>query len=190
MRDLISKSKNYILEKLNITDIEEYILISIEHQELNIIDNMQVIASYKISTSKYGVGNVNDSFQTPLGIHHIAKKIGDRLKKNTILKGRKIVFDGITTDDLNSFQYTDFKKKHFSKNEDVITSRIMWLKGNENGVNLGGDVDTYSRYIYIHGTIHEDKIGDKDSHGCIRMNNDDVIKLFDYVKVNMIVHIV
>ena len=104
--------------------------------------------------------------------------------------GRKTIFDGITTDDLDSLEYQEFKKKHFSKSEDVITSRIMWLKGNEHGINLGGDVDTYNRYIYIHGTIHENKIGKKDSHGCIRMNNDDVIELFDNVKINMIVHII
>ena len=66
----------------------------------------------------------------------------------------------------------------------------MWLKGDERGINLGVDVDTYNRYIYIHGTIHENKIGKKDSHGCIRMNNDDVIELFDNVKINMIVQIV
>ena len=66
----------------------------------------------------------------------------------------------------------------------------MWLKGDERGINLGGNVDTYNRYIYIHGTIHENKIGKKDSHGCIRMNNDDIIELFDNVKINMIVHIV
>ena len=64
------------------------------------------------------------------------------------------------------------------------------VKGNEHGINLGGDVDTYKRYIYIHGTIHENKIGKKDSHGCIRMNNEDIIELFDNVKINMIVHIV
>ena len=189
MKDLISKSKNYIFDILKITYIEEYILISIEHQELYIINNMDVISSYKISTSKYGAGNMNDSFQTPLGVHHIAKKIGEGLKKNTILKGRKTIFDGITTDDLDNSEYEEFKKKHFSKNQDVITSRIMWLKGNESGINLGGDVDTYNRYIYIHGTIHENKIGNKDSHGCIRMNNDDIIELFDNVKIDTIVHI-
>ena len=54
MKDLISKSKNYIFDTLNITSIKEYILISIEHQELYIIDDMKVISSYKISTSKYG----------------------------------------------------------------------------------------------------------------------------------------
>ena len=61
MKDLISKSKNYIFDTLNITSIKEYILISIEHQELYIIDDMKVISSYKISTSKYGTGNINDS---------------------------------------------------------------------------------------------------------------------------------
>ena len=150
---------------------------------------MKVISSYKISTSKYGTGNINDSFQTPLGCIILPRKLAKALKK-TILKGRKTIFDGITTDDLDSLEYQEFKKKHFSKSEDVITSRIMWLKGNEHGINLGGDVDTYNRYIYIHGTIHENKIGKKDSHGCIRMNNEDIIELFDNVKINMIVHIV
>ena len=81
MKDLISKSKNYIFDTLKITNIREYIIISIEYQELYIVDNMKVITSYKISTSKYGTGNMNDSFQTPLGVHHIAKKIGKALKK-------------------------------------------------------------------------------------------------------------
>ena len=76
MKDLISKSKNYIFDTLNITSIKEYILISIEHQELYIIDDMKVISSYKISTSKYGTGNINDSFQTPLGCIILPRKLG------------------------------------------------------------------------------------------------------------------
>ena len=75
--------------------------------------------------------------------------------------------------------------KHFAKYEDVITSRILWLKGHEEGINKGDNIDSYSRYIYIHGTAHEDKIGTPDSHGCVRMNNDDVIELFDNTFVNM-----
>ncbi len=190
MQDLILKSQNNILSKLNITDIQKFLVISIKNQELYIIENMKVIKSYLISSSKYGTGNTNNSFQTPLGIHHIAKKIGDNLRKNTILKGRKILLDGITTDDLKKPEYKGFREKYLSNNEDVITSRILWLKGNEKDINLGGNVDTFNRYIYIHGTIHENKIGQKDSHGCIRMNNDDVIELFNYSKVNMIVNII
>ena len=190
MQDLILKSQSYIIEKLNVTDIRDFLLISIEYQKLYIIENMKVMKSYSISSSKYGTGNMNDSYQTPLGVHHIAKKIGDNLKKNTILKGRKVLLNGITTDDLNNSKYKDFKKKYLSDNEDIITSRILWLRGNENEINLGGNVDTYNRYIYIHGTIHEHKIGQKDSHGCIRMMNDDVIELFSYSKVKMIVNII
>ena len=75
--------------------------------------------------------------------------------------------------------------KHFATHDDVITSRILWLKGHEDGVNKGDNIDSYSRYIYIHGTAHEDKIGTPDSHGCVRMNNDDVIELFDNTFISM-----
>ena len=69
----------------------------------------------------------------------------------------------------------------------MITSRILRLKGLEENINLGGDVDSYQRYIYIHGTAHEDKIGEKASHGCIRMLNQDVIELFDICQEKMLV---
>ena len=73
--------------------------------------------------------------------------------------------------------------------EDVITSRILWLAGLEPGINQGGDVDTYQRYIYIHGTVEEDKIGQPVSHGCIRMLNKDVIELYDQLEVGCHVRI-
>jgi lipoprotein-anchoring transpeptidase ErfK/SrfK len=59
----------------------------------------------------------------------------------------------------------------------------MWLEGDEEGFNKGGAVDSYKRYIYIHGTQEEGLIGVKASHGCIRMFNNDVIEL--YKKVNI-----
>ena len=65
--------------------------------------------------------------------------------------------------------------------DDVITSRIMWLEGMEPGRNQGGYVDTYNRYIYIHGTSEEDKIGTPASIGCIRMLNEDVVELYRLV---------
>ena len=67
--------------------------------------------------------------------------------------------------------------------DDVIMSRIMWLEGMEPGRNKGGYVDTYQRYIYIHGTNHEDQIGTPTSIGCIRMRNQDVVDLFRLVEV-------
>lgn len=67
--------------------------------------------------------------------------------------------------------------------DDLITSRILWLRGLEPGANQGGDVDTYQRYVYIHGTRHEDRIGTPASAGCVRLRNLDVIDLYDRVRV-------
>ncbi|MFQ6092176.1 MAG: L,D-transpeptidase family protein, partial [bacterium] len=73
--------------------------------------------------------------------------------------------------------------------EDLITSRIMWLEGLEAGINKGRDIDSYDRRIYIHGTPEEGLIGVPVSHGCIRMRNKDVIELFDLVSKGTLVEI-
>ena len=72
---------------------------------------------------------------------------------------------------------------------DWILSRVIWLGGTEDGVNRGGEVDSLSRYIYIHGTPQSEGIGVPRSHGCIRMRNDDVIALFDLLETGMVVQI-
>jgi len=72
---------------------------------------------------------------------------------------------------------------------DWILTRILWLDGLEPGRNKGGTVDTHNRYIYIHGTHEEHRIGTPASHGCIRMKNADVAELFDLVKVGTEVRI-
>ena len=63
--------------------------------------------------------------------------------------------------------------------QDLVLSRILWLDGLE-----AHNANTRDRFIYIHGTKHENKIGLPDSHGCIRMRNADVIELFDLVDVD------
>jgi lipoprotein-anchoring transpeptidase ErfK/SrfK len=86
--------------------------------------------------------------------------------------------------------------RHFSEIPDgeaysrnLITSRILWLRGLEPGVNLGGNVDTFSRYVYIHGTQREDRIGEPISAGCILMRNGDIIELYEEVRVGDLVWI-
>ena len=76
-----------------------------------------------------------------------------------------------------------------SGNEDIISTRILWLSGLEDGINKGGNVDSYSRYIYIHGTNEEGMLGKKASHGCIRMSNNDIIDLCNSKINNSIVYI-
>ena len=71
----------------------------------------------------------------------------------------------------------------------LVTSRILWLRGLEPGVNLGGDVDTHGRYIYIHGTHREERIGKPLSAGCVLMRNSDIVELYDEVRVGDLVWI-
>ncbi len=189
LKELILKSKNIFTEKAPHIDQQKFIIVQPSTQLLHLIINNSVNSTYNISTSKYGLGNKNESFQTPVGVHYIAKKIGDNVAKNTIFKGRKIFLDNLTINDLDKSEYSNIKQKYFKDNEDIITSRIMWLKGHEIGINLGGDVDSYSRYIYIHGTIHENLIGKEASHGCVRMKNDDVIELYNKVTEDTLVRI-
>jgi lipoprotein-anchoring transpeptidase ErfK/SrfK len=72
---------------------------------------------------------------------------------------------------------------------DLVTSRILWLRGLEPGVNLGGDVDTYARYVYIHGTNHGDRIGEPLSAGCVLLRDAEMIELFDEVRAGDLVWI-
>ena len=166
-------------------DSSNFIVVLPSKQKLIHIEKKNIVSIYDISTSKYGLGNQNESFQTPTGLHYIAKKIGHDMPKLTIFKGRKPLPENITLNDFIKKSNEKLRLKHFEEFDDVITSRILWLKGHEIGINKGGNVDSYNRYIYIHGTAHEDKIGTKASHGCIRMNNDDIIKLFENVAENM-----
>ncbi|MAT48196.1 MAG: L,D-transpeptidase, partial [Verrucomicrobiaceae bacterium] len=59
---------------------------------------------------------------------------------------------------------------------DMILSRILRLNGLEKE-----NANAFQRYIYIHGTNHEDKIGSTTSNGCVRMTNKDIGELYDLV---------
>ena len=180
---LLDKSINFFKEKYPKVIVDKYLLVSPNDQKLIYVDNNIIKSSYSISTSKFGLGNVNDSFKTPIGLHIIAEKIGDEMPIFTIFKGRKPLENNMTLIDFNKDK--KLQDDHFKDCEDVITSRILRLRGLEPNINLGGNVDSYNRYIYIHGTAHEDLIGQKASHGCIRMRNKDVIELFDMCPIDM-----
>ena len=149
-----------------------HIEVDISEQRLYLIENNLIKASYPISTSKYGEGSIENSFKTPLGKHSIKEMIGEEAKINTIFTSRINTKRSATI--IDQFEDTD---------NDYVTSRIMWLDGEEDGLNKGGDVDSFRRYIYIHGTHEEGLIGTKASHGCIRMFNYDVIELFNLVNI-------
>ncbi|MDO4897090.1 MAG: L,D-transpeptidase [Moraxella sp.] len=153
-------------------------------QTLTVFDDDTVIKILPVSTAKNGTGQLENSGCTPLGRHIISDKIGGDCPKNAVFVGR--AFTGEIYDDTLG---------QTSPNRDWILSRILWLKGTENGYNLGKTTDgvvcdTHARYIYIHGTPDSEPMGVPMSHGCIRMTNDDVVWLFDVVDVGTDVLIV
>jgi lipoprotein-anchoring transpeptidase ErfK/SrfK len=81
---------------------------------------------------------------------------------------------------------TIYKDNTKSKTDD-ITTRILWLEGLEIGTNKGEGIDSFNRYIYIHGTSEEGRLGTLASHGCIRMKNKDVIDLYSKVAIGTLV---
>lgn len=146
------------------------IKVVVSEQRLYLFDGARVIKTYPVSTSKNGTGNQEGSYQTPLGRHVIVKKIGKNARLNTIFIDRK---------DTGRVAEIDFSQKGASG--DLITSRILWLGGLEPGLNRGSGIDSYKRFIYIHGTANEGLIGQPASNGCVRMKNEDVAELFDLV---------
>lgn len=101
--------------------------------------------------------------KTPLGRLRIAEKFGAGLPIETAFKSREPVE----------------ATREMLQAEDLIMSRILWLDGLE-----PQNANSYTRYIYIHGTNHENRIGEPASHGCIRMRNADVAELFELVEVD------
>ena len=145
------------------------LVVSIGTQRLGLFRDGALAADWPVSTSRFGVGSQLNSYRTPLGLHRVAEKIGAGMPLNTVFKGRKPV--------------PPASVPRPPATGDLIMARILWLDGCERGLNRGGDMDSHDRYIYIHGTAHEDRIGTPDSHGCVRMRNADIAALFDLVEV-------
>lgn len=156
---------------------ERWILVDAATQRLMLIEHQRIVESWIISTASAGLGNQQGSNQTPLGFHRIKQCYGENAASGTIFKARQAtgrIAEILTEPGAHS-------------NADNITSRIMWLDGLQPGINQGGAVDSFERYIYIHGTDEEGRLGQPASHGCIRMRNADVIALYEWVGVDTLV---
>ncbi len=171
--EIITKIDNYLNKNVKYDNL---LFVSIENQKMYRIQSKNIIETYDISTSKYGIGNQMGSNKTPTGLHKINSKYGHKTPVNGRMIGR--VFYG---------QIAKIFSDTTTSKTDDITSRILWLEGLENGINKGNNIDSYKRYIYIHGTSEEGRIGIPSSHGCVRMKNKDVIDLFNEVAIGTFV---
>jgi len=152
--------------------LSEFLYVGIRRQRMYHFINNHIVSSYSISTSSKGAGNMMGSYKTPTGLHQIAEKIGVNAPVATLFVNKK-----------NTGKVVHINKSEISMNKDEITSRVISLKGLQQGINKGKKYDTFARGIYIHGTSDESTIGQPSSHGCIRMKNDDIIELFDLLSV-------
>ena len=155
------------------------LVISVQNQQLDVVDEQQnIIFQTQVATAKNGVGQIQGSECTPLGSHRIRAKIGTACEVNTVFVGRRPTGE-IYSAELDA-QYP---------NRDWILTRILWLCGNELGLNRGGEVDTMRRYVYIHGAPDSHPMGVPSSHGCIKMRNTDILSLYDLVDIGTAVTI-
>ncbi len=167
MKDISSLECNELVGE------SKWIWVSVRQQKLRLIEKCRIIWEAPCSTSVKGVGERINSEQTPRGWHVIVEKIGEGAPIGQVFKGRKPV--GIW-------------EGRVKTDENLILTRILRLSGLEEGFNKGVDsegniVDSYQRYIYIHGTNKEEDIGKPTSRGCICLTNEDVIFLFENVEV-------
>ncbi len=147
-----------------------HIKISIAEQKLHLYRDDARIESFVISTAEKGIGQNKGSFCTPLGQHIVRAKIGQGAPLYALFAGRRLTGKIWHP----SMSATNSK-------EDWILTRILWLSGLEIGFNRLGNQDTMQRFIYIHGTNDLAGLGKPVSHGCIRMDNQDIIDLFDQI---------
>ena len=174
-KQIIETARDYIDTKCN-KSFDEVLFVNITEQKMYYIKEGGIVKTYVISSSSYGVGNKAGSNKTPKGLHKVKEKFGEETPINGKMIGR-VFYGNIAT------IYTDNTK---SKTDDVC-SRILWLVGLEEGLNKGEGIDSYNRYIYIHGTSEEGRLGKPASHGCIRMKNKKVIELYEKIKIGTLV---
>ena len=149
--------------RLQITPTRYLLTVNISKQTVLLFESGAFVKKYPCSTSRFGIGQIEGSNCTPLGLHCIGEKIGDGEPAGTIFKSREVVG---TVSELGVAA-------------GKITTRILWLEGLEPGFNEGGNVDTHDRYIYIHGTGDETTLGRPASHGCIHVRGTELLPLYD-----------
>jgi hypothetical protein len=166
--------------RLGILPTHFVLLVDVRIQRMRLVQPLANFASpdcfvrktYRISTSRFGVGQRKNSNCTPLGLHCVARKVGGGWPVGAVFKNREML--GYTW---------------AGRPRAAITNRILWLDGLEAGRNRGGSCDTFERYIYIHGTGDEPSLGEPASHGCIHLGAVDLLPLYDLIPCGTLVWI-
>jgi len=144
--------------------------VSVEDQQFYLIENGHILWTVPCSTAANGTGSKMNSKKTPLGWHLVSRKIGNDAPVGQVFRSRAPT--------------KEIWKLGEDTKEDLVLTRILILDGLEPGKNKGGNVDSRKRYIYVHGTNDEARIGTPASHGCVRLRNEDIITAFERIPEN------
>jgi hypothetical protein len=156
------------------------LLVSVRSQRMQLVQPRPAffppdylpLKAFRVSTSRFGTGQTKNSNRTPLGLHRVARKVGGGWPAGAVFQNREMM--GYTWN---------------GRPDAAITHRILWLEGLEPGFNRGGNVDTFERYIYIHGTGDEPALGRPASRGCIHVSGAELVPLYDLVPLGTLVWI-
>lgn len=146
------------------------VIVSVEEQKLVLVQGGAQVATYPVSTSKFGIGDAWGRMTTPLGFLQVAQKIGDHAPVGGVFHNRRFTGEVLSPN---------------APGRDPVTTRIIWLRGLE-----AGNAHAFARCIYIHGTPQEKFIGRPASYGCIRMKSADVADLYNQLNLGSLVQIV
>ena len=146
------------------------VMISIRDQKLVLLQNGYQVATYPVSTSKFGLGDNRGAMATPIGAMAVAQKIGDHAPPGAVFHNRRFTGEILPPN---------------APGRDPIVSRIIWLRGLESAT-----ANAFSRCIYIHGTAEERTIGTPASYGCIRMKSKDVMDLYSQLPIGSVVRVI
>lgn len=158
------------LQAQSVPEIKNEVVVSVREQKLILLQNGAKIATYPVSTSKFGLGDARGKMTTPLGAMAVAQKIGDHAPQGAVFRNRR---------------YTGEILPPNAPGRDPIVTRIIWLRGLQ-----PSNSNAFARCIYIHGTAEERTIGRPVSYGCIRMTSKDVTALYSQLPVGAVVQVV
>jgi UDP-N-acetylmuramate--L-alanine ligase len=139
------------------------LVVDVERQTATWCDDGRAVAAWPVSTARAGIGGEENSYKTPPGWHRIHARIGEAASPGTVFVSREATGETWCGE---------------ACGDDLILTRILTLDGLEDGINRGAGRDSLQRYIYLHGTNHEDLLGRPTSHGCVRLANADICDLF------------
>jgi lipoprotein-anchoring transpeptidase ErfK/SrfK len=140
-------------------DTHHRLIVSVPDQRMLVLTDGKPVAVYKVSTSKFGTGDLEGSYATPLGNLCVRRKIGTGTPLGTVFKSRKPTGEVLPAN---------------APGRDPVVTRILWLDGQE-----PHNRNAFKRCIYIHGTPQESFLGTPASYGCIRMSSNDIKSLYE-----------